>query len=474
MSEISQQKKIQVARRIFEERIYAFGQFFFKNHLIKETPDFHKEILSLLESEKKRIVIAAPRSHAKSTLVDLVYLAWVIIHKKAKFVLLISDTYSQATLFLETLKAEFEGNDRLKSWYGNMVSNKWTEGEIIVNGIMIKALGAGMSIRGLKFHESRPDLIIGDDLENDEIVSSLERREKIERWWNGVVIPALDEETGRVIVIGTILHYDSLLAKMLKMDNYQEYDKKIYRVIMNGQALWPSHLNLDQIEKKKQEYIAKGLGFQFYREYMNDPVSDDNQKFQPEKMLFYKTEELENKLLANYMLIDRAYSTEKTADFTGIVIISVDRENNWYVRWAERFKENEKDLIEHIFGLEARWKPVKTGIEQKAFEYTLRPYLNDEMKRRNQFFKIEELKDLGRSKNLRIEGLIPRYESGSIFFLSDQIHLREEMERFPRGEHDDLLDGLSYGLALAEEPRGEQSNYEDIKELDNLDYREWV
>lgn len=469
-----EEKRIAILKKVFEDSIEELGKFFFSIHLSKTVPTFHREIFSLFEGDKKRIALAAPRGHAKSTITDLVFLSWVIVHKKAKFVLLVSDTHSQATLFLETLKAEFEANEKLRAFYGNLVSDvKWNEGEIVANGILIKAVGAGMKVRGLKYHDSRPDLVIVDDLENDELVESLERREKLERWFNGALVPSLTED-GRIIVIGTILHYDSLLAKMLRADNYPEYEKKIYRVVMNGNPLWLEHLNHDQIEKKKEDFIAKGLGFQFYREYMNDPVSDENQKFKPEMMKFYEEEQLQGVMLNTYLTLDRAYSIEKTADFTGITVVSVDRDNNWYVRMAERFKGNEKQLIDRIFDLVSFYSPIKNGIEQKAFEHTLKGFLEDEMRRRNQFFKIEQLKDLGKNKNLRIEGLVPRYESGSIYFQRDQVHLREEMERFPRGERDDLLDALAYQLVLAEAPRMMANAYADIQELETLDYKEWT
>lgn len=261
---------------------------------------------------------------------------------------------------------------------------------------------------------------------------------------------------------------------MLRADNYQEYKKFTYKEIMNGKPLWIEHQNEEQIDKKKREYIAKGLGYQYYREFMNDPVSDENQKFRPEMMKFFKEVTLEGKMLANTMALDRAYSTEKTADFTGITIVSVDRDNNWYVRLAERFKGDEKQLIDRIFELQAAFNVDKTGIEQKAFEYTLKGYIDDEMRRRNQFFKIEGLKDLGKSKTLRIEGLIPRYVSGSIYFKEDQLYLREELERFPRGEFDDLADSLAYQLVLAEIPRQTVSQARtDIKEQENFTYEEW-
>jgi len=450
-------EKISLVKAIASKDIQAFGELLFPNHLNKKTPEFHKEIYKVLQGELKRIGIGAPRGHAKSTLVGLTYLAWIIVHKKAKFILLVSDTYSQSVLFLEALKAEFEGNDKLKGLYGDMTSKNWSEGEIVVNGIMIKALGAGMKVRGLKFRESRPDLIVVDDLENDELVENKERRDKLERWFNGALVPSMDKD-GRLIMIGTILHYDSLLCKILDNKKYTEFYKRTYKAISNGKALWEEHLNLQELEKIKQDYISKGQGYLFYQEYQNDPVSDEYRKFKIEKFRYYDDKEIEKKQLNTFITIDRAYSLDKTADFTGVIVVSVDKENNWYVRQAERFKGTEKDLIDKIFDLKSYWSPDKIGVEQKAYEYTIKVALVDEMKRRNIFFTIEELKDAGTAKNKRIEGILPRFENGTIYFKREFTDLIDEMITFPRGIHDDLIDSLAHQLAIAKQPNLVKAN----------------
>ena len=462
-------EKLAAIKKICEKDIEAFGVFFFSHHLKLAVPFFHKEIYRLYQSAEKRIAIAAPRGHSKSTITDLVYLAWVIVHKKESFILLVSDTYSQATLFLETLKAELEGNELLISFYGKLISENWSEGEIVTNGIMVKALGAGMKVRGLKYRDNRPSLIAVDDLENDELVESTERRQKLERWFNGALVPSLGKD-GRVIVIGTILHYDSLLYKMVSEGQYTEFVKKVYRAIDRENALWPEHLNLKELKKIKQQYIEKGQTALFYQEYQNDPISGENRKFKLEKLKYYEERELDKKLLATYILIDRAYSLQKTADSTGIIVVSVDIENNWFIRVAERYKGIEKDLIDKIFSLYAYYRAVKIGIEQKAFQFTIKPALTDEMKRRNIFFTVEELKDGGRNKNLRIEGLLPRYETGAIFFKREQADLIDEMAKFPSAQHNDLVDSLSYGLMLCSVPRNRQSAGQVVDELKEEDY----
>jgi len=445
--QLTEDQKIQITHRIFEEDIECYGQYFFPHYMKLETPMFHKEIYQLFQSDEKKLGIGAPRGHAKSTVTDLVYLSWEIVNRRKKFVLLVSDTYSQVVLFLEALKAEFEANDKLKTFYGNLKTDKWSEGEIVVGDTMVRAVGAGMKVRGLRYRDMRPDLIIIDDLENDELVQNKERRAKLERWFNGALVPSMDK-SGRIVVIGTILHYDSLLAKILDHEQYPEYETRLYKAINDYGALWEQHLDMRELNKLKEEYTKKGQSFLFYQEYQNDPVSDENRKFKIEKIKYYEEEKIQEKTLRTYITFDRAYSLQKTADFTGILVVSVDLENNWYVRLAERFKDTEEKLIEKIFDLKNYYKPIRIGIEQKAFQYTLKPTLDNEMRRRNVFFTVEELREQAQSKNMRIEGLIPRFENGSIYFKRDQTDVIDELIMFPVAVHDDLADALAYQLQI--------------------------
>jgi hypothetical protein len=85
-------------------------------------------------------------------------------------------------------------------------------------------------------------------------------------------------------------------------------------------------------------------------------------------------------------------------------------------------------------------------VEQHAFNDTIKPVLDEEMRRRNDFFTVVELKGRA-SKIARIESLIPRFEAGSIYFVGEEkdfVDLEDELLRFPVAEHDDLADALAY------------------------------
>lgn len=87
----------------------------------------------------------------------------------------------------------------------------------------------------------------------------------------------------------------------------------------------------------------------------------------------------------------------------------------------------------------------------------VRPFFEEEMRKRNKFFTITPLKHHGTKKETRIRALIPRIESKSVFFIGDCNDLEQEMRVFPRGQHDDILDAFAYQEDIAFKPHDESS-----------------
>ena len=185
------------------------------------TPEFHKEIWDLVTSNSKQVAIAAPRYHAKSTAVTHAYTLASVLFRESRYVLIVSDTVSQAIQFLGDIKKELLDNDDLRSLFSIKEGPfpKDTEDDLIVEmddgyTFRIQAKGSEQKLRGLKWANLRPDLIIGDDMENDEIVMNKDRRMKFKRWFYGALIPCVSS-SGKIRIVGTILHLDSLLENLM-------------------------------------------------------------------------------------------------------------------------------------------------------------------------------------------------------------------------------------------------------------------
>jgi hypothetical protein len=194
------------------------------------TPDCHLEWWGLCCSKNKFVAISAPRGHAKSTAISLSYVLANILFRQRSYILLVSDTEYQASLFLGQIKQELSENEDIINLFGikrndkgNVQFLKDTETDIVVEfndgeKFRIMAKGSEQKLRGLLWNGRRPDLIVCDDLENDEIVMNKERREKFRRWFFGALLPCR-AGNGIIRIVGTILHMDSLLERLMPQES---------------------------------------------------------------------------------------------------------------------------------------------------------------------------------------------------------------------------------------------------------------
>lgn len=185
--------------------------------------------------------IAAPRGEAKSTITSQIFVLWCVLTERKWYPVIIMDAFEQSAMMLEAIKAELEFNPRLALDYSDCVGQgrTWQVGKIVTNNDrMIEVFGAGKRIRGRRHGPHRPDLAICDDLENDENVKSPEQRDKLEGWLaKSVMKLAGPGEKLDVIDIGTVLHYDSVLARLLKNPFWR--GKRFQAVIQ-----WPDRMDL--------------------------------------------------------------------------------------------------------------------------------------------------------------------------------------------------------------------------------------
>ena len=219
---------IELHRSLIEADLAYFCRFFFPHYFNLPLAAMHWQLCADIEAAINdraghNQAVAWPRSGGKTTWVNFGLPLWATLTGKKRFVLLLSDSYDQSKDYLAAIKEECETNERLREHYGDVRGPTWQQDEIILRtpGGMakIKALGARMKVRGRKHMQFRPDLVIEDDIENDENVQSPAQRRKVRNWHEKAVRKAGTDATD-YFVIGTILHYDCLLARLLENPGY--------------------------------------------------------------------------------------------------------------------------------------------------------------------------------------------------------------------------------------------------------------
>ena len=306
------------------ESHYWFFPTYFSEYVTYETAGFQKELIHITEDDSIRnAVIVAFRGSGKSTLMTMSYPIWSIIGKpKKKFVLILSQTQAQARLHLANLKRELEGNLLLKRELGPFEekNNEWGSTSLVIPkfGARITVASSEQSIRGIRHGASRPDLIICDDVEDSNSVKTKEGRDKTYSWLTSEVIPAGDKNT-KLIVIGNLLHEDSLLMRLKNNIEGQKLNGvfRAYPLVDDsGNILWPGKFaDTGEIEKLRQTI---GNEHAWQREFMLRIIPDEGQVIYPEWIHYYDQLPTE---MPNYVVtgIDVAISQKDTADYTAMV-----------------------------------------------------------------------------------------------------------------------------------------------------------
>lgn len=249
-------------------------------HFLSDPADFHKDLADLAD-EHDRLVVAAPRGHAKTTVLALARPLYLAATRREPFTLIVSDTATQAEQRTSDIYAELLENDHLVRTYPHLALperrdyaekrvKRSTRDFITLGGIRFTSAGAGQSLRGIKDRHQRPTTIIIDDLENDENVRTPEQRQKLWDWFTKSLLNLPGPDGASIHVIGTILHEKGLLARLLSPEQAGVWAQRKYRAIQDGHPLWPAAWPLSKLEAKRLEIGSRA----FSSEYLNDPVDD--------------------------------------------------------------------------------------------------------------------------------------------------------------------------------------------------------
>ncbi len=495
----------------------------------------HEELHRLLQSTSKQggqhIAIAAPRGHAKSTLITLMFVLWIACTERERFILLISDTKEKAAGFLRDIKQELENNQKLRQDFPKACElpgkraapRRWRENELEMrNGVLIAAAGAGQSLRGKRFKSARPGLIILDDIESNENTATAELREKMEDWLNRVVMNAGDKNTN-IIMVGTILHFGSLLAKLTDDKKNGAWQGLIYRAVeqwsprddlwkhwsqlfhghesyqeligcnaaqrffednqtdmlQDTQVLWPEKEDYHYLMLKREEIGEH----RFSTEKQNEAVSLKDCYFHPDEMYFWDDEFPSPDELINHFVeknldwtimaaVDPSLGkTETRHDYSAIIVILKCRNSDQhYVLDADIRKRKLDQLIKDIYE-HVRLRQIHVvGIESNQFQ----EYFYDRFVLEGRIhaggFRAKKIVNKV-NKETRIYNLQPLIASGKIKFSRKHHLLLQQLREFPKGSHDDGPDALEMAVSLCREKQRMQTG--ELLAPSHCDHHDW-
>ncbi len=441
--------------------LYFFCTYFSK-YITYEMAPLHHQMFKITQDSKNPLeVLTAFRGSGKSTIMTLSYVLWSILGSpQKKYVVIVSQTAEQAKQHFATLKRELETNGLLKKDLGPFQEDfTWNTGALIIPKYNAKiiAVSTEQSIRGTRFNEHRPDLIVCDDLDDTASVKTRESRDKTYSWFNSEIIPVGSKST-KIVVVGNLLHEDSLI-KRLEADivagertgTYYEFPL----VNDDDEIQWPGkYPTMDDIEIERKRV---GNKFAWYREYLLQIIDDREPVIEKKWVQYYQEIPtlLRNQGSAYAGGVDLAVSENKKADYTAIVtcriIGSGDKMKIYILPNPINSRMKLPVTLDNICNL------VKSFGEKESHRFYI-----EEVGTQRGLTQLLEARDIkafgvkvgGNDKRTRLSMVSEYIRSGKVLFPeSGADDLLKQMLNFGVEKHDDLVDALTTLLqGLIEEP----------------------
>jgi len=425
----------------------------------------HDELEQFLRTSGRFKHIELARGHLKSEIVTKSWAIQQVLRNPNTRILIANAVWDNARKFLRSIQQYMGQGQLLEKYFGRFKSEQWNQDECTILQRTVISDAPTFATGGLEKEQTGQhyDIIILDDLVARENVQTPEAREKVKQYYRDCF--ALLEPQGQLVVIGTRWHQDDLYSMILEDKSFDCFVRSAYKDHDQRQVIFPEKFTIAQLnEMKKPEQMGS---YHFAAQMINNPVDPSTADFKSEWIRTYEPGTEHPSIL--YLTCDPAISLSRDADYTAMLVAGQFPDRR--IRVVDYFhsRVGPDALVDNLFKLCAKWNLHRVGIETFAFQKTLKYHIENEMRKRNQFFTIMELGKKGvtrenpLSKEARIRRLVPYFEQGLIEIRPDMAVLKQELLEFPRGKHDDLIDALAYQLDYLT-PSPEEQSLQHTKE----------
>ena len=438
-------------------------------------------------------LIMLPRAHLKSHMVAT-WCAWMVTRHPEVTMLYVSATAELAITQLYAVQNILTSGPYRRYFpeYVNPAEGKrekWSSTSIILDHPKRKKEGirdatiktAGLTTTTTGWHA---DIVVSDDVVVPENAYTEDGRSSVLKKTSQFT--SIRNSGGFTMACGTRYHPNDIYATW-KDQVYPVYDEeglmvgkahvwevKEYTVEVDGVFTWPRRVRSDgkafgfdmrELGRIESEYSDR---VQFYAQYYNDPndsesdrLSRDNFQYFNQRLLRgdYGNWKYSGKRLNIYAAVDFAFSLNKKADWTAIVVVGVDGDGMYYVLDIDRFKTDKViDYFDHIRNLHSKWNFKKLRAEVTVAQDVIVNTIKDYIRKDGLTLAVDKYRPNRHegSKEERIAAALePLYDDMRVFHFeggwTDQ--LEEELVQ-ARPKHDDVKDALASAVSISVKPKG--------------------
>lgn len=460
----SQQGRIERAKKDYA----FFVRTYFPSIARTECGKFQLDAASyILKNKNARAVFEWARGHAKSTHMGVFIPLWLKIQDDKQFrtMVLVGKSEDSATRLLADLQQELAFNELYIHDFGKQIkTGNWAEGEFTtIDGCYFTSVGRGQSPRGLKNHGHRPDYIVIDDIDDDEMVLNEKRVRKATEWVLSALFGTMEAGRGRFILVGNRIAKTSILTSIAARPG-------VYHTIVNiidkkGNPSWKENYTAREIQEMRDMMGERN----FQKEYMNNPITE-GAIFQAKHIHYGKMLPLkEYRQLICYT--DPSFKNSNNADYKATMLVGKTPDGHFHLikAFADQTSVSTMiawhyDIMEYVAGR----VPVLYYMESNFMQDLM---LDEFSKVGNTIGQHVPIRGDARKKPdkfARIEAMQPLFERGLVIFNEKEKDnqgmnvLEEQLLLFERGSrsHDDAPDALESAIwMLSQRTRSSNSKF---------------
>ncbi len=375
--------------------IESFGGTFISPKFDQQcpTPIFHREAWALYASSYPACMVIAPRDHAKSTALTMIYILAEVLFRFSDYVILVGSTEDGAAEQLGNITEELMENEDLIREFHVKKFHRTSTTDVIVemedgHKFRILARGAEQRIRGRLWKGKRPNLLVCDDMEDDEQVENADRRRKFRIWFFRAAKQALSK-SGKIRVHGTILHDDSLLNRLRKNRTWKHRFYSAHASFDDfSNLLWPERWSETQLRGRRQEFIEDGDSAGYSQEFLNNPLDHSDAFLKTADFLPMSEDDYETDKIV-CAAADFAVSRADKANRTSFTIGGKDSTNILHFIDQRVGRWDPTEWIQEMFQIQQRWNPAVFWVEGGVIWSAVQSMIYREMQVRDVRINIE-------------------------------------------------------------------------------------
>lgn len=432
-----------------------YEKHFFSDTVRQRSPYFHTQMDEYLWGPDRYVAFKVFRDGAKTTKLRL-FTGKRIAYAISRTILYVSNSQDHSIKSLDWIKRKVEFNKAWAGTFGLRKGSRWTAEEIeIINelagcSIWVKAVGITGQLRGFNIDDHRPDLIIGDDLDNEETAGTLEQRTKTSELFFGALlrslVPSSENPSAKAVMLQTPIAQGDLIDTVSKDAQWKTLEFSCFND--DGTSAWEDRYPTKLLQADKAAHTRRGQIHLWMREMEVKLVAKGGNSFNPENIRFWDI--LPDKMV--YIIaIDPASSDSADADDQVVGVIGLWQNRVYLVEYTAEKGELPELACATVLEYVRRYSPLGIYVESISYQRVLAHLIEQEMRRARIFCPVHKIQDR-RKKSDRILQAVGTAAGEGALYVKDQ-HAKFLSQYYGYSplsrDKDDVLDMVSIGIDAA-------------------------